>query len=503
MPQLELSQLNIVLSVTGAFLVLYGIISSKIKYSWYLGEALPATIIGIILGPTASKFVDSATWGEANEDTLHEITYGVSRVVIGIQLVIVGFQLPAKYPLIRWKEFAFGAAPVLTIMWLSTSVCVYVLIPKVTWLGSLVISSCVACNDSVLSQAIAKGPFADKYVPRRIRDSVSAEAGANDLFQFPMLMLATFLIRHAAAPGAGAANTEEISIISGADDVGRIGGGIGVALRMWVLETWLYTVLLSIAYGAVVGYLSCLAIKFALRRKWIDSENLFLFPTAIALFVLGTAGAIDTEDLLACFAAGIALNWNGIYQEECDNRHDGVNPTICSLLNYGGFLYIGTVMPWNEFNGSEITGISAIFFAEHTRHLFPELGEGDAEETSLIAALGPTVYWLVLFSIVVHGVSVPLLDFVYRKLGVSTIPHEDTLPLSRTPSLPRYSESTGSREATVVVEDKQVGKSSFETVSLEKVSWEDSWSADRKSSFDDDKKSLDVSDFKAEMKEFV
>lgn len=54
-----------------------------------------------------------------------------------------------------------------------------------------------------------------------------------------------------------------------------------------------------------------------------------------------------------------------------------------------------------------------------------------------------------------------------------------------------------------MAEDKQVGKSSFETVSLEKVSWEDSWSADRKSSFDDDKKSLDVSDFKAEMKEFV
>lgn len=81
-----------------------------------------------------------------------------------------------------------------------------------------------------------------------------------------MLMLATFLIRHAAAPGSGAANMEETSIISGADDVGRIGGGIGVALKMWVLETWLYTVLLSIAYGAVVGYLSCLAIKFALRR---------------------------------------------------------------------------------------------------------------------------------------------------------------------------------------------------------------------------------------------
>lgn len=73
MPQLELSQLNIVLAVTGAFLILYGIVSSKIKYSWYLGEALPATLIGIILGPTASKFVDSASWGEPGAQ--NEITY--------------------------------------------------------------------------------------------------------------------------------------------------------------------------------------------------------------------------------------------------------------------------------------------------------------------------------------------------------------------------------------------------------------------------------------------
>ncbi|GME40531.1 Cation/H+ exchanger [Neofusicoccum parvum] len=526
MPQLELTQLNIVLSVTGAFLILYGIISSKIKYSFYLGEALPATVIGIILGPTASRFVDSATWGSPQEpDTQNEITYGVSRVVIGIQLAIVGFQLPAKYQLIRWKELVFGAMPVLTIMWLSTSVCIYILIPHVSWLGALVISSCVACNDSVLSQAIAKGPFADKYVPKRLRDSISSEAGANDLFQFPMLMLATFLIRHAAAPGSGEANTAgTVSIIEGADAVGRIGGGVGVALKMWFLETWLYTVLLSIAYGAVVGYMTCLAIKFALRRKWIDSENLFLFPTAIALFVLGTAGAIDTEDLLACFAAGNALNWNGIYQEECDNKHDGVNPTICSLLNYGAFLYIGTVMPWHEFNDPK-TGItygrlfglgflillfrripanmltykllpciSAIFFVEHTRHIFPELGEGDEEESNLIAALGPTVYWLVFFSIVVHGISVPILDFIYKKLGVTTIQdeHSDTLPFARTPYIPRYSVSLGSQETIVMVEEKQAKDLSWESVS----------DPDRKS-FCDDKKSLDVSDVKVEMKEWV
>lgn len=39
MPTLNLSELNVVVAVLGAFAILYGIISVKIKQAWYLGEA--------------------------------------------------------------------------------------------------------------------------------------------------------------------------------------------------------------------------------------------------------------------------------------------------------------------------------------------------------------------------------------------------------------------------------------------------------------------------------
>jgi len=39
MPNLDVSELNIVLGVLGAFILLYGIISVKIKSAWFLGEA--------------------------------------------------------------------------------------------------------------------------------------------------------------------------------------------------------------------------------------------------------------------------------------------------------------------------------------------------------------------------------------------------------------------------------------------------------------------------------
>ncbi|KAH7025540.1 Sodium/hydrogen exchanger family-domain-containing protein [Macrophomina phaseolina] len=497
MPNLDTSELNIVISILGAFIMLYGIISCKIKNVWYLGEALPAVIIGIALGPIASRLIDSTRWGSATPDQQSLITLGMCRVVIGVQLVIAGFQLPAKYQLMRWKEMLICLLPIMTIMWLCTTACVLATIPKLTLLAALVIGSCVTCTDPILSQAIAKGPFADKYVARNLREIISSEAGANDGFGFPFLMLATYLIRHADIPGAGSHGAEE----SGSHGVGRLGGGVGKALEQWVVETWLYIVLMSAVYGVVVGYGSCKALKFALKKRWIDNESYLLFPAAIGLFTVGTCGALGTDDLLACFFAGNALNWDGQYLQETEARHDEVNSSIDVLLNFGGFMYIGAVLPWSEFNQPDVTGITygrlfglgflvmvfrripailiaykfmpnvcknikealfmgyfgpigigAVFYLEHTRHLFPELGEGDAEETNLIRALGPTVYWLVLFSIVFHGLSIPALDLLYKRMGVAPVIDApvELRPLSVNAAKPKNSSYVPKRGSVIV-----------------------------------------------------
>lgn len=202
----------------------------------------------------------------------------MARVVIGVQLVIAGFQLPAKYQQLRWKEMALCLLPIMTIMWLCTTLCLLATVPKITLLAALVIGSCVTCTDPILSQAIAKGPFADKFVGRHLREIISSEAGANDGFGFPFLMLAVYLIRHADIPGAGAAHGGDaaatvrergLQLVARAGDVGRLGGGVGVAMQHWFVETWLYIVLMSVAIGALVGGVSMFALRFALR-KYVD-----------------------------------------------------------------------------------------------------------------------------------------------------------------------------------------------------------------------------------------
>ncbi|OJD28969.1 na h antiporter [Diplodia corticola] len=522
MPQLELSELNIVLSAVGAFLIVFGVISHKIKKCWYLGEALPATLMGVILGPKAANLIDPTRWVSGEPDEIREMTLDVCRIAIGIQLVIVGFQLPAKYQMLRWKEKLIGTLPVMTIMWLATSMCIFAIVPNLTLLSSLVIGACLACTDPILSQALAKGAFAEEHIPRHLRDMMTSEAGANDSFSFPSLMLATVLIRMADhTEGEQHAEIE------------RIEGGVPEALKVWVLDTMLYTIIFGIVYGAVVGYASCMALKLAVRRRWIDIESLFLFPTAIGLFIVGTAAAIDTEELLACFAAGNALNWNGLYQEACNEERDAVNPTIGFLLNIGAFLYVGSIMPWDQFNHPAVTyprlfalgfavllvrripatllsykmlpkesanprealvlgymgpiGIGAIYLAERTRKHFPELGEGDAQENTLIASLIPIVFWIVLFSIVIHGFSVPIIDFIYRRWGMRKTQEDqkNILPFSETSTLSDEKNEVERRESIAIFEEK-----------MKHLSWE------CKSPIDD-KRSLDVSDVRYEVKEWV
>jgi len=188
---------------------------------------------------------------------------------------------------------------------------------------------------------------------------------------------------------------------------------------------------------------------------------------------------LGTDDLLACFVAGNAMNWDGEYLRETEDRHDEVNSCVDVLLNFGGFMYIGAIIPWSEFHQPDTTGITygrliglgllvllfrripailmtyklmpnvcknykealfmgyfgpigigAVFYVEHTRHLFPEVGQGDVEETDLVRAMVPVVYWLVLFSIVVHGLSIPTLNLIYRYYGVQPI-REDAVELRR------------------------------------------------------------------------
>lgn len=75
------------------------------------------------------------------------------------------------------------------------------------------------------------------------------------------------------------------------------------------------------------------------------------------------------------------------------------------------------------------------------------------EEDNLVRAMVPVVYWLVFFSIILHGLSIPALDAFYKWKGVAPIveaePAEIAMPSDKD-ALPPNSYMNPKRGSVVV-----------------------------------------------------
>ncbi|KAL6232719.1 hypothetical protein BDW75DRAFT_242681 [Aspergillus navahoensis] len=476
-PIIDTSDLNVTLVVASLYTLLIGFISLKVKQRWYLGEALPAFALGAAFGPSAANLLRVPhPGGNESESKTSEITYALTRLVIGIQLIKAGYELPKKYLKRRLKEMTICLLPLMAIGWITSSACIMFMIPRISFPASLIIGSCVTCTDPILSQAIAKGPFADNYVRRHLREFISSEAGGNDGFGFPFLLLGLALLRYADTP-VNAVILEEFDLarggadLLGATDVGRFGGGAGKALKHWFVEGFLYMIVLGGAYGITVGFVCRKVLTFSSRRRWIDPGSFTLVPAALGAFIVGSCGCFGSDETLACFIAGNMLNWDGMYNAELQARHDSFNSSLETILNYITFGYLVfrripaimagyRFMPevcsgWREalFMGHfGPIGVGAIGYVEYARRLFPDPGKSDREINHLTAAMRPVVYWLVLFSIIVHGLSVPILYIFYKALRVPKV-HDHPVAvvlLSKNEPLPNNSTVVRQRNSVLV-----------------------------------------------------
>ena len=238
----------------------------------------------------------------------------------------------------EWRPLAIVLGIGMTLMWLLTSLIVWAVIPDIHFVYALAIGATMTPTDPVLSASIVKGQFADKYIPEELRMLIVAESGFNDGLGFPFIFLPLFLILYA---NVGVAKTGQE--LSGAD-------GVGKAIGLWFGETLGYVVLLSVVYGAVVGYLAKFLLKWATRHHYMVHELFLASAIALAVshthilcqtvalsytmcllndpltlnkkpcdkllimavlqfFVVGSMGLVGSDDVLACFIAGNVLSW--------------------------------------------------------------------------------------------------------------------------------------------------------------------------------------------------
>ena len=294
-------------------------------------------LAGVIFSPHATNFIKPLQYASESQDNLSSITLYFARLVLGVQLVLAGVQLPSNYLLKEWKSLTLLLGPGMTIMWLSSSLLIWGLVPDLDFLHALAVGACVTPTDPVLSNSIVKGKFADKNIPKDLQKIIIAESGANDGLGYPFLYFALYLIKYLGSGGAGQS------------------GGARLAMGDWFGETWGYTILLSVVYGATVGWIAKELLQRAKKRQFVDRESFLVFAITLALFIVGTCGMIGTDDVLACFVAGNAFTIDDWFRLE--TLDDSLQPTIDMLLNLSIFMWFGAVCPWGSFLHNDVIPI--------------------------------------------------------------------------------------------------------------------------------------------------
>ncbi|KAL9606108.1 MAG: hypothetical protein Q9179_000734 [Wetmoreana sp. 5 TL-2023] len=319
--QLSINKPHLAYLILGGFTSLFMLCSLFVKEKMYIGEATVATICGIIFGPHAANIFNPLSWGNTDQITLE-----CSRVVLVVQCFAVGVELPKAYMERHWKSVAFLLVPVMTYGWLVTSLFIWWWIEPLTWLESLMCAACVTATDPVLaSSVVGKGKFA-KRVPKHLRDVLSAESGCNDGMAFPFIYLSFYLIHYKL-------DAEHVTF-------------------HWFCNTILYECIFGCVYGVLIGYLGRHAIKWADRHDLIDRESFLVFYFTLALFCAGTGATLGTDDLLVGFAAGVGFSNDGWFTQKTEESH--VSNVIDLLLNLAYFVYLGSIIPWDQFNNPRV-----------------------------------------------------------------------------------------------------------------------------------------------------
>ncbi|KAL9101525.1 MAG: hypothetical protein Q9163_003221 [Psora crenata] len=358
MPTLDISNFNIVcgeksafqsymeafaddqlLATIGGFVTVFALVSYLFKERFYLSEALISLLAGITFSHGA-EFIKPLEYTNGSEEDLDSVTLYFTRLVLGVQLVLAGVQLPSKYLQKEWRSLALLLGPGMTVMWLSSSLIVWGMVPNLSFLHAMAVGACVTPTDPVLSNTIVKGKFADKNIPRELQRIIIAESGANDGLGYPFLFLPLYIIKYTGSGGQS--------------------GGAGMAMRQWFGETWGYTILLSVLYGALVGWIAKELLHWAEKRRYVDRESFLVFAITLALFITGTCGMIGSDDVLACFVAGNAFTIDDWFRLE--TLDDSLQPTIDMLLNLSIFMWFGAVCPWASFAHNDVIPIYRLIF---------------------------------------------------------------------------------------------------------------------------------------------
>ncbi len=266
------SRLALALGAVGLVIILSALVSGIVDRG-PVSEVLVFIAIGVVVGPWGLDVID------------FEIDAPAVVVAGTISLVLVFFIDAIKINVLELRKnwflpaLALGPGALLTIVF--TTVVAHWLF-GLSWMLSLLIGAVLSSTDAVLLRDVLN----DKRVPKSIRNTLSIEAGTNDVIILPLVLVAT-----AVAVGEQRSN------------------------RDW-LEFGFDLYVLGPLLGVLVAFISIKLLGVVRSRQLVRHDYESLYSIGVAFVAYSAAQSIGGSGFLAAFAAGLTISM--MDQELCD-----------------------------------------------------------------------------------------------------------------------------------------------------------------------------------------
>jgi NhaP-type Na+/H+ or K+/H+ antiporter len=406
--------------IVSCFLITYAIFSLFIRNRLHLSEPPLALLIGILFGPYCINALDPIGWHFQDE-----VTYEFSRIILGLQVFVVGLELPKGYLPKHFSSVLMLLGPVMAFGWAVCACFIKALIPGTTWPSALLMAACLTPTDPVLAASVLSGSQFSTRLPTRIKHLLSCESGCNDGSSFPFLYIGIAILTNKSA---------------------------GPTIRDWFLITILYQCVLGIVIGLAIGFIANRGLKYADEKKLIGETSFIVFYLLLAILSVGIASTLGIDDFLVAFSAGASFSHDGWFASR--TRDSSLNNILDLMLNSTFFVYLGTVLPWESYVDKAVgltpwrlfallalvllfrripvllamkrfipdirtyseaifcghfgpMGVGAVFLAMESRsELESAMKDNPEQAKQAMDVIWPVVSFIVLGSTVVHGLSV-------------------------------------------------------------------------------------------------
>ena len=302
-------KLDIGLAVVGLLGVLVAAISAKMR-SLPISEPMLGLVAGIVLGPQVTGALAIPTLS-ANHSLLHE----ASRFLLAISVMAVALRYPFADIRRHGRAMLILLLIVMPVMAVVSTGLGWAILGMPIAAAAL-FGAAISPTDPVLASSVVTGEAAERDLPARDRQILSLESGSNDGLALPLVLLALAVAGPLTAGGA---------LVESAWQV--VGG---------------------VLLGVGIGWLGGHGLRLGARHGATASAPAVFFTVVLAVGILGTAGLLKMDGVLAVFVGGLVFNIVGTGTERTSAV--SIDEAINRFAVLPLFVLFGAALPWHQWH---------------------------------------------------------------------------------------------------------------------------------------------------------